>query len=503
MILGLTAYLFSIIPKGFIPSEDTGMIVASTKAPEGVTFEQLQALQERVTRLVKDNPNVAAAMSSAGQGRGGVSGGNVGRMFIRLKPQEERKVSADAVLQQLRQAVAPVKQMQVFFQNPPAIRIGSLGGAGQYEYVLQGTDIDELDQAAVDFEPKLGAVAGVQDVSSSLELSNPQINITINRDVASALGVSAEQIQSTLYSAYGGGQVSTIYGASDEYQVIMELAPRYQTSIDALNALYVPADNGKLVPLRAVADITPGVGPLSVSHYGQLPAVSFSFNLAPGTSLGEITERVDQMARNELPADITGSFTGSAQTFRDSLVGMPLLMLITVLVIYMVLAILYEHFIHPITILTALPLAMLGALLTLIFFGQELNLFSFVGLILLVGLVKKNGIIMVDFAVQIRREQQASARDAIIQACLIRFRPIMMTTLAAIFGTLPIALGTGLGSEARRPLGIAVVGGLLFSQMLTLYITPAFYVAMEHLSEHLRQRKAARQAVTAQASELE
>jgi len=503
LILGLTVYLFMIIPKGFIPSEDTGMIVASTKAPEGVTFDQLQALQERVTRLVKDNPNVAAAMSSAGQGRGGVSGGNVGRMFIRLKPQEERKSSAEEVLQQLRKAVAPVKQMQVYFQNPPAIRIGSLGGAGQYEYVLQGTDIDELDKAAVDFEPKLGAVAGVQDVSSSLELSNPQINITINRDVASALGVSAEQIQSTLYSAYGGGQVSTIYGASDEYQVIMELSPRYQTSIDALNALYVPADNGKLVPLRAVADITPGVGPLSVSHYGQLPAVSFSFNLAPGTSLGEITERIDAMARNELPADITGSFTGSAETFRDSLVGMPLLMLITVLVIYMVLAILYEHFIHPITILTALPLAMLGALLTLIFFGQELNLFSFVGLILLVGLVKKNGIIMVDFAVMIRREQQATARDAIIQACLIRFRPIMMTTLAAIFGTLPIALGTGLGSESRRPLGIAVVGGLLFSQMLTLYITPAFYVAMEHLSERLRRRKAVRQSATVQASNLE
>jgi hydrophobe/amphiphile efflux-1 (HAE1) family protein len=495
LILALTGYLFVIIPKGFIPAEDTGMIIASTMAPEGVTFDQLQSLQDRVVRLVKANPNVAAAMSSAGQGRGGVSGGNIGRMFIRLKPQEERKISADAVLQQLRMAVAPVKEMQVFFQNPPAIRIGSLGGSGEYQYVLQGTDIDELDKEAEKFEPKLSAVPGVQDVNSSLELSNPQINITINRDVASALGVSAEQIQSALYKAYGGGQVSTIYGASDEYQVIMELAPRYQTNLDALNALYVPTENGKQVPLRAVADITPGVGPLSVSHYGQLPSVSFSFNLAPGTSLGDITNRIDTLARNVLPADITGSFTGSAQTFRDALVGMPLLMLITVLVIYMVLAILYEHFIHPLTILTALPLAMLGALLTLIFFGQELNLFSFVGLILLVGLVKKNGIIMVDFAVMIRREQGISARDAIIQACLVRFRPIMMTTLAAIFGTLPIALGTGLGSESRRSLGIAVVGGLLFSQMLTLYITPAFYVAMEHLTEYLQRRKVAGRTV--------
>ncbi len=499
MILGLTWYLFGITPTGFIPSEDTGQIIADTKAPEGVTFEQMRALQAQVAEAVMHNPNVAAAMSSAGQGRGGDSGGNVGRMFIRLKPQNQREDDANDVLQQLRKSTARLRGIQVYFQNPPAIRIGSLGGNGQYQYVLQGADIDELDQAAVTFEPKLGDVPGVQDVSSSLELSNPQVNVSIRRDTAAALGVSAEQIQSTLYSAYGGGQVSTIYGASDEYQVIMELAPGYQTSIDALNALYVPTNNGKLVPLRAVADIAPGVGPLSVSHYGQLPAVTLSFNLAPGVSLGEVTDRIDSLARNELPADITSSFTGNAQTFRDSLVGMPMLMLITVLVIYIVLGILYENFIHPLTILTALPLAMLGALMTLILFGQELNIFSFVGLILLVGLVKKNGIIMVDFALQIRREQTLSARDAIIQACLVRFRPIMMTTLAAIFGTLPIALGTGMGAEARRPLGIAVVGGLLFSQMLTLYITPAFYVAMEHLSERLKRRNAARQATAKQA----
>ncbi len=489
LILGLTFYLFGVVPKGFIPSEDTGQIIADTKAPEGITFDQLKALQERVTRIVQQNPNVAAAMSSAGQGRGGVSGGNIGRLFIRLKPQGERSAGAEEVLQQLRHAVAGVREMQVYFQNPPAIRIGSLGGSGQYQYVLLGPDLDALNQAATAFESALAAVPGVQDVSSSLELSNPQVNVRILRDTASALGVSAEQIQSTLYSAYGGNQVSTIYGATDEYQVIMELAPRYQVNMDALDALYVPGTGG-LVPLRAVAAIEPGVGPLSVSHYGQLPAVTFSFNLAPGTSLGAVTSRIDELAGTSLPADITAAFTGNAQTFRESLVGMPVLLVITVLVIYMVLAILYEHFIHPITILTALPLAMVGALLTLIIFGQELNIFSFVGLILLVGLVKKNGIIMVDFALQIRREREVSARDAIIEACLVRFRPIMMTTLAAILGTLPIALGTGMGAESRRPLGIAVVGGLLFSQMLTLYITPAFYVAMEHLSERLRRRTA-------------
>ena len=344
----------------------------------------------------------------------------------------------------------PTRQIAAF---PPAIRIGSLSGTGQFQYALQGTDLDSLEKAATEFKPPLASVAGVQDVNSSLELSNPQINIRILREQASALGITAEQIQSTLYNAYGGNQVSTIYGATDEFQVIMELAPRYQMNMEALNALYIPTAAGKLVPLRAVAEITPGVGPLSVSHYGQPPSVTLSFNLAPGTSLGDVSSRIEQLAQSRLPADVTATFTGNAQTFRDSLVGLPILLIITILVIYMVLAILYEHFIHPITILTALPLAMVGALLTLILFGEELNIFSFVGLILLVGLVKKNGIIMVDFAIHIRRTQDLTARDAIIQACLVRFRPIMMTTLAAILGTLPIALGTGMGAESRRPLG--------------------------------------------------
>jgi HAE1 family hydrophobic/amphiphilic exporter-1 len=489
VILVLTFVLFALVPKGFIPSEDTGQVIGNTQAPEGITFDQLNGMQQAVAKIVQANPGVQAAMSSAGQGGGGSSGSNIGRFFISLKPMSDRK-KADDILNQLRKAVEPIHDMQVYFQNPPAVNVGAINSNAQYQFVLQGPDIDSLYASAPKLEQELNKLPGIQDVSSDLQLDNPQINVQINREAASSLGVTAQQIQSILYAAYGGQQVSTIYGATNEYWVMMQLAPQFQSDIGALNALYVQGSNVNggstgLVPLRAVADITPSVGPLQVNHYAQLPAVTFSFNLAPGLSLGTVTSKIEAMAQSTMPSDITGTFAGNAQTFKQSLVDLPILLLVTILVIYMVLAILYEHFIHPITILTALPLAMVGALLSLLLFGEELNIFSFVGLIMLVGLVKKNGIIMVDFALQIRREKGLTARDAIIEACLVRFRPIMMTTMAAILGTLPIALGMGMGAEARRGLGIATVGGLIFSQMLTLFLTPAFYVAMEHLSAKL------------------
>jgi HAE1 family hydrophobic/amphiphilic exporter-1 len=489
LILLATGWLFGAVPKGFIPSEDIGLIVASSRAPEGVTFAELKDRQEQVARIVRANPHVAGAMSSAGQGSGGTAGSNIGRLIIRLNPRGQRDASAEEVIQQLRKEVRAVHDFDVFFENPPAIRLGGHSSNSNYDYVLQGQDYPTLVQAAGSLKSALEELPGIQDVNSNLEINSPQVDVYINRERAARLGVSVAAIQKTLQDAFGGRQVSTIFGAADTYQVQLQLAPRYQQDINALGAISVRSEQGELVPLAAVADVRRGVGPQAVSHYSQLPAVTLSFNLAPGASLGTVTGQISKTAAGLLPGDVTGQFAGSAEAFQDSLQSLPLLLAFTVVVIYMVLAILYEHFVHPLTILTALPLAGFGALLALLLFNQELNVFSFAGLILLVGLVNKNGIIMIDFALAERRQREVEAAEAIIEACRIRFRPIMMTTLAAILGTLPIALGIGAGAQSRQTLGIAVVGGLVFSQLFTLFVTPVFFVAMEHLAARTSQRR--------------
>jgi len=494
VFLVLIGVIYKMVPQGFIPRQDTGVVFGNTRAPEGVTFSELERRQRMAAEIVQKHPAVEAVLSTAGQGTGGTTGDNLGRLIVRLKPRDERRQTADQVIQELRRPFAGgALGLRVFMNNPPAINIGGLVGNADYQMVLQGSDLKTLYAEAQEFETRLRESDFVREVSTNLEIRNPEISINILRDRAAALGVSPQQIETALYNAYGGRQISTLYGATDQYLVLLELESRFQRDINALRSLYVQSSTGRMVPIHAVADVSMGVGPVSVSHYGQLTSVVLSFNLAPGVSIGDAVSRLEQMAAETLPSGVTAKMAGSAKAFQDAFRTLPILLLITILVIYMVLAILYEHYAHPVTILTALPFAGFGALLVLLLFGMELNIFSFVGIILLVGLVKKNGIMMVDFALQLQREKGLTPQEAIVEACLIRFRPIMMTTLAAICAALPLAFGTGTGSEMRQPLGIAVVGGLIFSQMLTLYVTPTFYVSMERVAGLFRrgQRPAA------------
>jgi HAE1 family hydrophobic/amphiphilic exporter-1 len=491
LTLVLTGVTFQLVKKGFFPSEDSGVIRASTETAQGTSFDDMVRHQKEAAAVVLQDPNVAAVSSAVGSAYGGSSSTvNQGRFTIRLKPRSQRELSADKMIPPLSEKLRKIPGIAVYLQNPPTINIGGRVSKGLYQYTITGSDLPTLYRAGQRIEQKMRGIPGLVDVTTDLQLANPQVSIQLDRDAAANFGVTPSQIEEALYDAYGSRQVSTIYTPTNEYWVILELLPEFQRDISAVQLLYVRSKSGTLVPLSSLTRSSRTLGPMLVNHTGQIPSVTVSFNLKPGVSLGEAVTAVQAMAREMLPEGVNGAFYGAAQAFQDTQRGLLALFIVAIFVIYIVLGILYESFIHPLTILSGIPFAAFGALLALLLTKTELTVYAWVGVIMLVGLVKKNAIMMVDFATA-SEKRGANAFDAIIEACLVRFRPIMMTTMAALVGTLPIALGAGTGAESRRPLGIAVVGGLAFSQVVTLYVTPVIYTYFDEIVTRFRRKSEA------------
>jgi HAE1 family hydrophobic/amphiphilic exporter-1 len=485
----LTGLLFVVVDKDFIPAGDTGQLNVNVEGPDDISVSGMAVRQQELAKIVAKDPNIDAYMSSVGSG-GARTTTNNGSILLRLKPASERSLDPNGIIQELRKKFAQVPGIRAYIQNPPSIQVGGRQSKAQYQYTLQSIDTEALYGWSGKVIDAFAKLPGFQDVTSDLDLNGPSIVVNVDRDKLATLGLTMDQVQTALGSAFGANQISTIYGASSQYWVILQVYYALQNDTDVLSQLYVTSSSGTLVPLNAVASFERKPQALTVNHQGQIPAVTVSFNLAPGVSLSQAVASIDgAMKKMDLPASINGSVQGTAQAFQDSMQGMGLLLVLALFVIYLVLGILYESFIHPLTILSGLPSAGVGALLTLMIFRAPLDLFSFVGIVMLIGIVKKNAIMMIDFALERQRNDGVSPAEAIVEACHVRFRPIMMTTMAAFAGTLPIALGLGAGAETRRPLGLAVVGGLLVSQVLTLYLTPVIYLYLDRLNERFSGKR--------------